>query len=651
MEYTLGIDLGTFNSAAAVALGRDNVVMVESRQGQTPYGKQFPSFVLFDHNGQKQAVGKRAKWEMSSTPKLVVWGVKRLVGLSYEEAEKRGEFKRFAYAVEPGPGGSILVRVGNERFTPSHVLECILREIREDAANPVANPLLGTFTSRAVVSVPAYFRATRTDPILEAARRAGFTEVDTIAEPTAAAIRYGLEIKKEACLLAFDLGAGTLDVTVMQILLDGAELVPGELSTSGHESFGGLDMDDLLVAYVRDRYGLSQVEGNPGLLSLLREEVEKAKIRLSTRETTQLEPPNAPSVTLSREELEAVLKDMLERCRGPIRVALQQAEIGAKDLDHVLFVGGPTGMPCVRRVVEDELRQLGARNEVIASLSRGGPRVDPMTCVAEGAALKAGRIIEPVLTTLAEGYGTILGPVGRGTDYSSSYYAAIIQDNSPYPIAGSSEITHSNPAALEVPIPLAAKRPDPDKSTRSKLVYRYDYLGDYTISVAPTGELPVVNIELRVTGKKRLVATLKSRQHTVCFESLDLLKGREVTCQEHTPTKVWGPDDIKGFVERHPVLGGWTPPHLVLLDDVAQRVLALVKDKGDPTMRGPVSRLERALASAATNPDVDPNGVCPDISDRTKELVDALRQPGVKQQIDEATYRRYLDELSSIARG
>lgn len=213
MKKAIGIDLGTYNSSAAFATERE-VIIVESRYGKTVYGKNFPSFVLFDHNGKMQMVGKTAKAQGLRDPKLLVWGVKRLVGLSFDQARSQGEFRRFKYDVEKGPGGSILIRVGEERYTPSHILELILREIKQDAENTKVNPMIGSGVERAVISVPAYFDATRVAPILNAGKNAGFTEVETIAEPTAAAMSYDVEIKKKARILTFDLGAGTLDVTV-----------------------------------------------------------------------------------------------------------------------------------------------------------------------------------------------------------------------------------------------------------------------------------------------------------------------------------------------------------------------------------------------------------------------------------------------------
>lgn len=650
-ERAIGIDLGTFNSAAAVALGRDNVVMVQSRAGQTQYGKQFPSFVLFDYDGHVQAVGQPAKAAMPHNPTLVVWGVKRLVGLSYEEAKAKGEFDRFSYQVEPGPGGSILIKVGPERYSPSHILEFILRAIREDVSNANANPMLGQAIDRAVVSVPAYFKATRTDSIVTAAKRAGFTEVRTIAEPTAAALRYGLEIAGEANLLAFDLGAGTLDVTVMQVVSVDGILAPGELSTSGHEALGGLDMDDRLVTYIAERHGLD-VAGDPGKLALLKSEVELTKIRLSIKEKAVIDLPNGESVDLTRAELEKAVAPLLERCRGPIRSALDVAGLAAREIDHVLLVGGPTHMPCVRRLVADELAKLGARAEVVASVGRGGAGVDPMAAVAQGAALKAARIVEPVGTTIFEGFGTVLGPVGKAANYASCYYAKIIPENSPYPISGKVGIVHSNPDALEVPIPLVAKVRDTEKSTTARPVYRYEYLGDYTLSVIPTGKPPEVQVVLKVTEDKRVVVTLSNdqggRRQEVVFESLNSLKGHEITCQEDkppdpTPTPPStpgspGPDEKARAA-------GWTDSQLERLTHAAREILALVKDPR--TVQSAVGKLEQALARASAGGAQGPNDVCPDISNRAKELAHRLCVAG---QIDQATYDRYREAIIQISK-
>ncbi len=650
MVRAIGIDLGTYNSAAAVALGRTRIAMIQSKYGKTLYGKSFPSFVLFDHHGNKQLVGQRAKEELRLNPELVIWGVKRLVGLPYRTALEMGELKRFEYKIEEGPGGSILIKVGEERFTPSHVLEFILREIKEDAENPKVNPLLGGTVDRAIISIPAYYKAIRTAPIVEAALRAGFDEVDTIAEPTAAAVNYSLNVEKEANILAFDIGAGTLDVTVMMVVNEAGRLVPGELCTSGHESLGGIDMDDLLISHMVDKHGISQIDRDAAVKSVLKEEVEKAKIRLSARENTVLDLPGGEMAELDRGELEEVLKPLLEKCRGPIRVALKQAGIDADTLDHVLFVGGPTHMPCVRNVVCDELLRLGARSEVVTELEdegKGRGIVDPMECVAKGASLKAGRIVEPVGKVIAEGYGTMYGPVSGEKDY----YAPILPEGSHYPISARGALAHGDPKVLEIPVPLIAKRPDVEKSTLEKTVFKYEYLGNYTLSITPTGKIPSVDIQLKVTDDKRIVATIihSHNRQQVRFEGLDLMKGEEIDLQEHTPPGSWSESDIEVLTEsvQHKK-GGWTREHLEHHLHVGREALDLVQDRENPKVERANKEVESAIRKAVATEYGTPNIDCPNISNRIKELLDTLRQPGINQ-ITSEEFRHYMEQLIRVA--
>lgn len=641
----IGIDLGTFNSAAAVAIGRGQTIMVESKRGESRYGKNFPSFVLFDHNGKKQAVGKSAKEELSTNPDLVIWGVKRLVGLSYEAAEEKGELKRFQYNIERGPGGAILIKVGEERFTPSHILECILREIKEDAENPRANPMLGGQIEKAVISVPAYFDGTRTGPIKDAAKNAGFGKVETIAEPTAAALVYGLELAREANVLTFDMGAGTLDVTIMLFLYEGGELISSELCTSGDEALGGIDMDDILTNHVIDKYKLSEIREGSSKMAALKEEIERTKIRLSSRETAPLDLP-LQTVDLTRGELENVLNDpkysprpeerksLLEKCRGPIRVALNQAGLEANQLDHVLFVGGPTHMPCVRATVKDELERLGARRDLLAELETWEEKalpVNPMECVAKGACLKAGGVVEPTTRTDPNGYGTII---------DHDRFWPIIPVNSDYPITGAGTIEHRNPEALRVPISLVTKRAyDEDGDT----LYKYCYLGDYDCYIRSTGESPLIDITMELTDDKVLITTFTHRQthESVTFEELNELKGTEITLKEvplepPPPAPPEPPEPPPRRPRRH-----WTQEQLdkalhvaqMLVDDFAER-------SQDEKVTKKKTELLRIIGDAP-----DPRRDSNRIMNRMLELLNALHNAS---EISETDFSNYKEELREI---
>ena len=653
MAKAIGIDLGTYNSAASVALGRTRVAMIESKYGKTLYGKSFPSFVMFDKFGRVQVVGQRAKEEARLNPDLVVWGVKRLVGLSYRAAYEMGEFRRFQYRIEEGPSGDILICVGEERFSPSHILEIILREIKEDAENPKVNPLIGGAVDRAIISIPAYYKAIRTAPIVEAAIRAGFAEVDTIAEPTAAAVTYSVDVPDEANILAFDMGAGTLDVTIMMVVNEKGELVPGELCTSGHEALGGIDMDDALIAYLTEKYDVPGFERDAAVRAILKEEVEKAKIRLTARETTMLDLPGGEMASLSRAEMDEVLGPLLEKCRGPVRVALQQAGIDAASLDHVLCIGGPTHMASVRRLLAEELAQLGARREVLDPLTDWEHKkqlVDPMECVAKGAALKAEHIVEPVAKVLSEGYGTMYGPV----EGKKNFYASILDVNTNYPISARGALAHMDPEALEVPVPLIAKRPDVERSTVDKMVFRYEYLGDYNLSITPTGRTPAVDIKLQVTDDKRVVATIihAHNRQQVRFEGLGQMKGQEIDLQEDTPPKRVsdmgdGADIFNDSMNYKK--GGWTSAHLERHLHVAGQALELVGDCEDPKVKRAKDEVESAVRKAVASDFDSPNIDCPNISNRIKELLDALRQPGVNV-ISIEEFRHYMDQLIQVAK-
>lgn len=646
---TIGIDLGTYNSAAAVALGRDRVVMVESLRGRTIFGKNFPSFVLFDHNGNKQAVGKSAKEELSINPELVIWGAKRLVGLTYSAAKKNGELDRFQYDIEEGPNGGILINVAGERYAPEHILEFIFREIKQDAENSRANPLLGGVVEKAVITVPAYYMASRTKPIELAALAAGFSEVETIAEPTAAAICYGLDLDKEATVLAFDMGAGTLDVSIMQFIDVDGELVTNELCTSGNEALGGINMDEELISYLIDKNNLSSIAEDASAKGMLTEESEKAKVNLSTMENTQLLLPDRRNVDISRSILEGEIKTLLDDCRGPIRVAIEEAEITAGDLDHVIFVGGPTFMPCVRRLVKEELKNLGASKKLLRELEAMENKlpVNPMECVAQGASLKAAKLVKTGGTTIAEGYGTIFG---------DDYYQEIIHPHSPYPISAEDRFSHGNPNALTIPYTLVAKRRDTGDTNAPEPTYKYYYLGNFTLPIRPVDYgLPAAKARLQITHDKSLVLTLTQTDLAgpnppkITYEGLDLLKGEEIELQEDD-NEIWTEEDIKEKIERARESGGrreWTEDHKIRLCHAAQEAIALVKDGGKSKVRKKTINLDSALGDVGASGNIDLNRTCTSIFTGTLELLDALRHAG---QISEMEFRSYLEQITRIAR-
>lgn len=642
---SIGIDIGTFNSAAAFADSSGAVTMVRSKNGETQYGKNFPSFVLFDRTGKKQLIGDLAKTAGFRNPELLIWGVKRLIGLSYNEAKKNGELERFRYGIEKAPDGGIAITVGGRKYSPSDIIRFILQEIKEDAENESLNPgLMGKRIEKAVISIPAYYIATRTKPILDAAAAAGFTKVETIQEPTAAAAAYGIDIDKGAVIMAFDMGAGTLDVSIMQGVMRGGRFVPGQLGTSGNPRLGGIDIDDLLLKYILDKYKdrLQGIENDDKAISLQREEIEKTKIMLSTNYEAPLKlcVKGAGIAVLSQGEVKDVLnhpygeerKSFLERCRAPLGTALKQAGISAQSTGHVLFAGGPSYMPSIREAVKEELKALGARASVIKQIEDYGTigfPADPMECVARGAALKAGRIIIEGRKTVSEGYGIEL---------KNNFYQELTGMNSPFPKEGGPVGIVFDKGSLDKTVSLFAKLPDPVDSDKVK----YTDLGDFSITTAPTEGKPAIDVYLRIDDNKNVTARLVQWETgiEVRYEGLNTLRGKEAKLQEEDEPAYIDPYGQTGT-------GSGSSAGTIITDKLIERyihasgeVKALVKIRTG-SINEKIRKLDKAISAEKSH------NYGANISNAAKELINILF---VEKQITEEENNAYMRELESIGR-
>lgn len=406
--YALGIDLGTYNSAAAVLLPKGKVLTVSASQDRRFWKaskeriKPFPSVVVYSEDGAVRSVGYEAKELAEKEPQLAVWGVKRLLGKTYKEAIEHGELDRMLLSVEPdGTNGRCMFEIADEEITPEDVCAELLRHIKS-----VAEKQAGEELQDVIISVPAYFDAIQVGATIDAAKRAGFSQVESIPEPLAAAVARELDVTpRPLSFLVFDIGAGTLDVTAAEVWRS----APGPLGlkcrclkNTGDTHLGGLDMDDRLVAYLEREKGLGMLTVEDRLR--MRRAVEAAKIRLSTEPETSIEfqvRGQAVSHRMLRSDLDEVLreepKDLLGACEDQVREALQGAGWRPEEVDQVLLIGGPTAMPCVRRVLEDVFRrnpsvlsqiQQAEKDEVVS--------VDPMLCVAIGAAKSKGVALHKV---------------------------------------------------------------------------------------------------------------------------------------------------------------------------------------------------------------------------------------------------------------
>lgn len=402
----IGIDLGTYTSAACVLIG-GQPVLLRSEEGGTDPGMSFPSVVEFDETGEFVQAGELARRSLPIYPTTVVWGVKRLIGRSYDVAEESGELARYGYRIERDTDGSCAICVGNRRYSPRQVTSLLLRKIKADAEadfNPIGRPV-----REAVITVPAYFDPLQKLETEQAAVDAGFEQVYLLPEPTAAASAYRLKVVQEnQYVVVVDLGAGTLDVTVALLYLDAhGQLQTVEKSHGGDTALGGVDMDDEWLAYAAQRFKLDHLLRDPQGQMRLRVELERAKIELSTAEETCLSfawKGSPVTIPLRRCELEEAVQGTVERCRQPLRIALEEAGLDASDISHVMLVGGPTMMPIVQRTIAEEFSQ---NPQLVADLQAlvAQRLVHPMEAVARGAVLGAVGKIAP------HGYGILIGDV------------------------------------------------------------------------------------------------------------------------------------------------------------------------------------------------------------------------------------------------
>ena len=356
MAKIIGIDLGTSNSAAAVLIGGKPTI-IPSAEGSTIGGKAFPSYVAFTKDGEK-LVGEPARRQAVSNPDGTIYAIKRKMGTDYK------------------------VTIRGKTFTPQQISAFILQKIKQDA-----EAFLGDRVEKAVITVPAYFNDNQRQATKDAGTIAGLDVVRIINEPTAASLAYGLDkVAESQKILVFDLGGGTLDCTIMDFGQGVFEVV----STSGDTQLGGTDMDnsivDYLVAEFKKEYGID-LKNDKMAMQRLREAGEKAKIELSTTLTTDINLPfltadaSGPkhfTHTITRAKLEQLISPIVNRCGHSVEQALKDAKLTPNDIHKVILVGGPTRMPCVHKFVEDYVGK---------KIERG---VDPMECVAMGAAIQAG---------------------------------------------------------------------------------------------------------------------------------------------------------------------------------------------------------------------------------------------------------------------
>ena len=357
-EKIIGIDLGTSNSAASVLVG-GKPTTIPSAEGASQYGKSFPSYVAFTEDGQ-MLVGEPARRQAVTNPENTISAIKRSMGTDHK------------------------VTVNGKQYSPQEISAFILQKIKKDAETFLGEPI-----QKAVITVPAYFDDNQRTATKDAGTIAGLDVVRLVNEPTAASLAYGLDKAEEddMNIMVYDLGGGTLDVTIMEFGGGVFEV----RSTSGDTQLGGTDMDNVLIKYLADEFKAQEgidLMDNDQAVQRLREAAEKAKIELSTTTTTEVNLPfiamgtdGTPKnliISLTRAKLEELVDHIVEKSGKPMQQALDDAKMSKSEIDKIILVGGPTRMPIVQKFVEKFIGK---------PVERG---IDPMECVSMGAAIQGG---------------------------------------------------------------------------------------------------------------------------------------------------------------------------------------------------------------------------------------------------------------------
>src|SRR5262245_60854843 len=399
MGKVIGIDLGTTNSCVAVMEGGEPKVIANAEGFRTT-----PSVVAFTKTGER-LVGLVARRQAITNPRNTIYSIKRFMGRKFEEVGS--ETKLVPYEVVRGENGDARVRIGDKELSPPEISAMILQKMRQ-----TAEEYLGEKVTEAVVTVPAYFNDSQRQATKDAGRVAGLDVKRIINEPTAAALAYGLDKKKDEKIAVFDLGGGTFDISILEIG-DGVFQVR---STNGDTHLGGDDFDQRVIEWLAEEFKKQEgidLRKDPMALQRLKEAAEKAKCELSTTLETEI---NLPFITadqtgpkhmvlrLTRSKLEQLCGELIERCRGPVLQALKDAGIGASQIDEVVLVGGATRMPRVQELAR----------EIFGKEPHRG--VNPDEVVAVGAAIQgavlSGDVHEVVLldvTPLSLGIETLGG--------------------------------------------------------------------------------------------------------------------------------------------------------------------------------------------------------------------------------------------------
>jgi molecular chaperone DnaK len=505
MAKAIGIDLGTTNSVVSVMEAGEPKVIVNSEGDRVT-----PSVVAFSKDGQR-LVGQVARRQAITNPENTVYSIKRFMGRRFEEAKQ--EIAMVPFRVESGPGGDVRVKAGGKHHSPPEISALVLSKLKQ-----AAEDYLGEKVTDAVITVPAYFNDAQRQATKDAGKIAGLNVLRIINEPTAAALAYGLDKKKEETIAVYDFGGGTFDVSVLEVG-DGVIEVK---ATNGDTHLGGDDLDQRIIDWMIQEFKKDQgidLSTDKMALQRLKEAAERAKIELSSAVETEI---NLPFVTanasgpkhlqmkLTRAHFEKLVDDLLEKTLGPSRQALKDAGVEPKDIDEVVLVGGSTRIPKVQQLVQ--------------SLFGREPHkgVNPDEVVSIGAAIQAGVLQGDVKDVLL----LDVTPLSLGIETLGGVSTRLIERNTTIPVKKSE--VFSTAADNQTQVDVHVLQGEREMARDNRTLGRFQLVG---IPSAPRG-VPQIEVTFDIDANGIVNVSAKdlatSKEQKITIESSSGLSQSEI---------------------------------------------------------------------------------------------------------------------------